>query len=85
MSDEGIRNRLMARQNGNSSIVDLLMVLKLQVDFFIRNYFFQKFTDLCQEGEDDEEGVINIYVTEEMSKNDVVDQIVEKTQNYLQK
>ena len=45
----------------------------------------QKFTDLCQEVEDDEEGVVNIHVTEEMSKNDVVDQIVEKTQNYLQK
>ena len=41
----------------------------------------QKFTDLCQEG-DDEEGVVNIYVTEEMSKNDVVDQILEKTNEY---
>ena len=35
MSDEGIRNRLMARHNGNSTIVDLLMVLKLHVISFI--------------------------------------------------
>jgi len=69
MSDEGIRNRLMARHNGNSTIVDLLMKQK------------QKFTDLCQEG-DDEDGVLNIYVTEGMSKNDVVDQILEKTNEY---
>ena len=41
----------------------------------------QKYTDLCQEG-DDEDGVLNIYVTEGMSKNDVVDQILEKTNEY---
>ena len=41
----------------------------------------QKFTDLCQDG-DDEDGVVNIYVTEDMSKNDVVDQILEKTNEY---
>ena len=48
-------------------------------DFLVIQKQKQKFTDLCQEVEDDEEGVVNIHVTEEMSKNDVVDQILKKT------
>ena len=83
MTDEGTRKRISKRHKGRQQSVELLMVKLPNFTFEkkINESRIQKFKNICEPVEDDEEGVINIEVDDSMSEEDVMDLILRKCQN----
>ena len=82
MAPEVKRERVLLRHKGDQQAVEMLMVINYMI-FGNENKtskYFQSFDALCEAAGDDEENAVNVMVTRDMTREEVVALILQAVQ-----
>ena len=82
MAPEDKRERVLLRHKGDQQAVEMLMVINYTF-FWAENKtskYFQSLDALCEAAGDDEENAVNVMVTRDMTREEVVAKILQAVQ-----